>query len=534
MPAKINPRKFIDYTTNSSQFSLEDYLNRSVSHAELLKDSAGRKYLTANNSLLFALVYFPDKLSLAGKGLTFSDFHLEVSRWASLEWTKEVDLNVDPAGPIDAYICPRGMGKSTWLIDILAMWAACHGHKKFIALFADTPTQAQQHLANFRESAATNQLLRMDYPRICRDGTSIVSKHLSEIKESDRQDFYRATSGFAFAAKGIDTGVLGLKVGNDRPDLILADDIIKGSGSLTEMDKRKDKFIKSIVPLRQAGGRIVITGTSFVPGDMIHQLKKAAEINAEPAKWITGLNVQPHYYSPFIKTNEGELRSCWQDRWSLNYLLNAQENDPSFAAAFLNEPVPENGSYWSKSHFVYQQLETPGNHRILSIDPAVTTNNKSDFTAMAVVKYANSLDMFEVMDVQQVKMQGQNLRNKILALVGLYNITEIIIETNQGGDLYTNDMGILYDIPGVKIRKVHYGNGESKETRAEWALVEYQKGKVVHSKSMNDLEVQMMAFPQSPKDDMVDSLTTVIYQIRKSQKANARQGSMKATSVSYV
>jgi hypothetical protein len=532
MSAKIEPRKFIDYTTDSSRFDLQTYLKQAVPHAELLTNSVGRKFLTANNPLLFALVYYPGKLTLEGKGLTFADFHLEVSKWAAMEWTKTADISIDPAGPIDAYICPRGMGKSTWVIDILVMWAACHGHQEFVALFADTPTQAQQHLSNFRESAATNELLKADYPRICRDGTNIISKHLSEIKESDRQDFYRSTSGFAFSAKGIDTGVLGLKVGDNRPSLIIADDIIKGSGSLTEMNKRLDKFIKSIVPLRRAGGRIVITGTSFTPGDMIHQLKKAAELNAEPSKWITGLSVQPHYYSPFIKTNEGEVRSCWSDRWSLEYLLRAQENDPSFAAAFLNEPIPENGSFWHKRHFVYGSLDTPGNSRILSIDPALTAGSKSDFTAITIAKYSNAVDKFEVVYSGQFKLQGESLRAKVLNLVSLYDVSHIIIETNSVGTTWMAAGGILHDIPGVTIIPVHYGNGESKEARAEWALMDYQKERVLHTQSFYDLETQLMAFPQTAHDDLVDSLTSIIYTVRKSQKE--KTNTTKPRVINYV
>jgi len=517
MPAKLPRRKFIDYTTNSEEFDLDDYLLRAVPDKELLKHPEGRKYYTANNPLLFALVYYPDKLKLEGKGLTFADFHLEVSKWAAIEWTKQVDIEADPAGPIDAYICPRGMGKSTWVIDILVMWAACHGHHNYVALFADTPTQAQQHLGNFRESARNNELLRLDYPRVCGNGTDIKSKFLPEINEADKQDLFRSLSGFTFQAKGIATGVAGGKF-ESRPSLILCDDIIKGSASINEQQKRLETFIKVIVPLRKAGGRIVITGTSFTPGDMIHQLKRAAEINAEPAKWITGLNVKPHYYPPFIKTDDGNVRSCWAGRWSKAYLEKAQASDPSFPAAFLNEPVPEDGSYWKTEYIKYGRMDTPGNYRILSIDPALTAGRKSDYTAIAVLIYSNAKDTFEVAYSIQVKLQGNELRAKLLSLVSLYDINMIMIETNSVGTTWQASGGILADIPGVQIMPVHFGNGESKETRAEWALIEYHKGKVLHRERFADLETQMLAFPNVANDDLVDSITNVIYTIRKEQK----------------
>lgn len=534
MPYKLPVRKFVDYTTDSSVFDLDEYLSRAVPDPILLQSTEGRKFLTANNPLLFALIYYPAKLKLGDK-ITFADFHLEVSKWAALEWTREVDIEVDPAGPVDAFICPRGMGKSTWVIDILVMWAACHGHQKFIALFADTPTQAQFHLANFRESAKTNELLREDYPRVCRDGTDLSGKFLAEIKETDRQDFYRATSGFAFAAKGIETGTLGLKVGDDRPSLIICDDIIKDSGSLKVIQQRLDTFIKKILPLRKAGGRVVITGTSFTPGDMIHQLKKAAQFPDQAAKWIKGIKATPHYYPPFITNPDGTTRSCWSARWSKEWLEQSQKNDPSFPAAFLNEPIPEDGSYWKKSDFKYGSLDSPGNARILSIDPALTAGRKSDYTALACVKYSASQDMFEVMNVQQVKLQGEDLREKIIALVELFEISEIMIETNSVGSSWEARGGVLHDIPGVRIKQIRYGAGESKEKRAEWALLDYQNGKVLHKlDSFYDFETQLMAFPSVAHDDMVDSVTTVIYQVRKAQRAAKANAGPVVASTSYV
>ena len=427
-------------------------------------------------------------------------------------------MKCDPAGPVEANICPRGMGKSTWLIDILVMWVACHKHQDFIALFADTPTQAEQHLTNFRESTKTNELLMLDYPRVCGDGTAHKSRFLPEIKEADRANFFRSNSGFTFTARGIETGVLGLKVGDSRPSLLICDDIIKNSGSVKVTRDRLDTFLKKILPLRRAGGRVVITGTSFTPGDMIHQLKRAAEKPSEAADWVKGINAKAYYYPPTIVRSDGSKRSCWASRWSLEYLEIAKKEDPSFPAAFLNEPIPENGSYWQKEHFIYQRLNTPGNHRILSIDPALTNGSKSDYTALGVVKYSNAQDMFEVMEVQQVKLQGEELRDRILSLVHKHEITEIMIETNSVGSTWQATGGILHDVPGVRINPIRYGPNEPKTFRAEWALIDYQKKKVVHSEEIYDLELQMLAFPATAHDDMTDSVTTVIYQVRKSQK----------------
>lgn len=523
--------KFIDYSTNAEEFNLKSYLRSCIPDPVLLETKEGRVATTYNNPLLFALIYFPEKIKLEDS-FSFADFHLEVSRWAATEWTKKPNSEVDPR---DAFICPRGMGKSTWLLDILVMWAACHGHQKFVALFADTPTQAEQHLSNFRETAKNNELLRADYPRVCGDGTHFRKTKTGEpyIQEADRNNFFRSYSGFTYTARGIGTAIVGLKVGDDRPSLILCDDILKGTTTPTQSSERLDKFIKSITPLPQAGGRIVVIGTSFAPGDMIHDLKRAYEDPENAKKWVTGLKVTPHYYPPFITREDGSKRSCWAARWSYEKLQELQKIDPAFPAAFLNEPVPDDGSYWKSSDFMYGDMGTPGNFRFLSIDPATTVSRKSDYTAIAVVAYSNAKDTFQVEYSTQVKMQGTALRSKLINLITVYNINQVMIETNQGGELWTNDMGILHDVP-VKIHPVHFSAGESKETRAEWALTEYNRKKVFHLAKFQDLETQMMAFPVVQNDDLVDSVTNVIYTVRKQQRKEATTSGPVLQSTSYV
>ncbi|WP_176734727.1 hypothetical protein, partial [Streptomyces sp. EN23] len=183
--------------------------------------------------------------------VTFGDAHLDWCR-AARHWIRQ------PAGPGEnrhAYIAPRNMGKSTWWFLILPTWAAAHGHVRFAAAFAMAAGPAQTHLATFKREIDTNALLRRDYPKLC-----TAAKRPSGTNIADTQSMYMAESGFVFAARGIDSSNLGMKVGEQRPDLILCDDIEPDESSYGPelARKRRTTLVDAILPLN-VYARVVIS-----------------------------------------------------------------------------------------------------------------------------------------------------------------------------------------------------------------------------------------------------------------------------------
>ena len=124
-------------------FILSDYLEQL--DPRLLADDEGRRLLTRLDVVLFALTYLPRHLKgpETGDRITFSEFHIALAEYAR-------DL-VKPIGGVpaerrDAWVAPRGVGKSTWLFLIVPLWLAAHGHRHFIAAFANAATQAEVQL----------------------------------------------------------------------------------------------------------------------------------------------------------------------------------------------------------------------------------------------------------------------------------------------------------------------------------------------------------------------------------------------------
>lgn len=515
---------------DAESFDLDAYL--AEQDADLLADPEGRRLLTRLDPLLFAIVYLRHHLKDSDGELTFGDAHLDWSR-AGRTWVKPVSR---PAEQRDAWIAPRNTGKSTWWFLILPLWAAAHGHIKFAAAFAASATQAETHLATAKGEIDRNELLRRDFPDLC-----TPAKRPSGNSVADTQSMYVAKSGFVFAARGIDSSSLGMKVGEQRPDLILLDDIEPDESSYSPdlAAKRKTTLLDAILPLN-IYARVVICGTVTMPGSIIHQLVKAAR-GVETATWISEEGIRAHYSAPIVERPDGTERSMWPAKWPYQYLADTRHTR-SYAKNMANDPMGADGGLWQPDDFRYPEPPDvrplaegldrsdrrdpvtgvdPVSRMMLSIDPAVTAKKGSDYTGLAVVSFSAQHRRCTVHAAVAVKVPpGPLLRDRVLALLDEYpQIGLILVEVNQGGDTWQS---VLHHMP-VKVKPV--SQSEHKFTRAEGVLNHYQRGRVLHARRLPDLEAQMCAFPKAPNDDLVDAVGSAVRRfIPLSRKAGPSAG----------
>ncbi|MET8826089.1 hypothetical protein ABZX40_13535 [Streptomyces sp. NPDC004610] len=482
---------------------------------QLLADPEGRRILTRLDPLLFALTYLRHHLKDAEGKITFGDAHLDWCR-AGRRWVRPPTT---PAEQRDAYIAPRNTGKSTWWFLILPLWAAAHGHVKFAAAFAASATQAETHLATFKREIDNNTLLRRDFPNLC-----TPAKRPSGASVADTQNMYVAKGGFVFAARGIDSSSLGMKVEQKRPDLLLCDDIEPDESSYSAelAAKRRTTLVDAIFPLN-VYARVVICGTVTMPGSIIHQLVKAAK-GVQAEDWVREEGIRAHHSLPIVERPDGTERSMWPGKWPIGYLLEIRHTR-SYAKNMANDPLAADGALWTPDDFRYGVDSIT--HMMLSIDPATTAKKASDCTGVGVVSWSVRDQRCVVHAAMELKVRpGPELRERVLALLDEFpRIGLILIEVNQGGDTWE---AILHDMP-VKVKTVH--QNEPKFVRAEGLLGLYQRGRVLHARKLPELEQQMCTFPKGPNDDMVDAVGSAI---RRFIPVVRKQAPPSASRASYV
>lgn len=495
----------------------------------LLGTSAFRRQITYDEPLMFALTYMPHSLKMPApieelaEGadsdvgvISMSEFHWDLCEKAA-EWADKPASQYGPAEARDAFIAPRDAGKSTWLFKILPMWAAAHGHVKFVAAFADSGPQAKKHLSTFKRELEANPLLIADFPDLCQP-----LKRRGNLTVSDTQDLYQAQSGFVFAAGGADVSVLGMKVEDKRPDLLILDDLEPDEASYSDyqMNQRLNTLTDAILPLN-IRARVILAGTVTMPGSITHQLIKSTVPGEETEDWITTEKFKVHHYKPIAVDDEGNERSLWPEKWPMDW-LNSVRHTRSFAKNYENNPLAIDGQYWTRDDFTYGSV--PCAITVLSVDGAVTDNKKSDFTGLAVVgatphKPGDPRRRCEVKYAVGVKLLGKALRARILKIIEMYpEIKVIMVEANQGGELWRE---VMHDMP---VKVVLFNNSEPKEVRAGKVHAYYQRipTRVLHTERLQQAEENMVGFPRLKHDDIVDAVGNAVLKLLGAPKVQKR------------
>jgi hypothetical protein len=458
----------------------------------------------ASDPVAFACLYLSHHLKDGEGRISFSEVHYEWARIAE-SWRG----SNEPQSNRHAFIAPRETGKSTWWFLILPLWAAATGVRRFAVAFAHADSQATGHLSTFKRELDTNALLRADFPELCEP----ARKPTSGSTLADRQGMLHTSSGFVFAARGVDTASLGLKVGEVRPDLLVFDDIEPDEARYSPLlaEKRLGTIQDALLPLNIRAA-VVMVGTVTMPGSIMHQLVRVAHGGDDPElKWILDEKITPHWHEPILTNPDGSERSMWPEKWPLGWLLSIRHTR-SFAKNYLNDPMGRDGDYWTSDDFSYGTLGAEATRWLLQLDPAVTTKGTSDYTGWAVIAYRPTIPVrdgakpvmkkpiAEVVAAGQIRLTGEPLRQWVLRKLTEYErIKAVRVEVNQGGELWYT---VLHTLP-VKLL-VHTSN-EAKEVRFSYALDLYQRGHVLHREKLRKCEEQMVSFPNAPYDDIADA-----------------------------
>lgn len=157
----------------------------------------------------------------------------------------------------DSYVAaPRGHGKSTLIGQGFVLWCILYKLKKYIVYTSQNHTKSVQFLEPVRNELLHNNRINFIYGKQ-------EAKNSYDENGKNREDVLDV-NGVRLQALSFEKNIRGLKHGNQRPDLIIPDDIEDDGRVLNPELRRKDsdKLDKQIIPsLDPTSGVIKMIGT---------------------------------------------------------------------------------------------------------------------------------------------------------------------------------------------------------------------------------------------------------------------------------
>lgn len=463
--------------------------------------------------------YFPG-------GRPLGDHHHEFWQWIDGLRAGE------PSDPLVG-IWSRGGAKSTNTERGVA-YVGARRTRSYVLYFSETQRQADKHVQAVA-SILEKKRIGEDYPAL---GERAVSKF--GHSKGWRGNRIRTASGLTVDALGFDAAVRGAKVDEDRPDLIILDDIDGKLDTPSATAKKIDVITTNILPSQAAHGAVLCVQNVIIPNGVFAQLADGR------AEWLATRYVSgPH---PALRDFAYESRVDARGRQ--RFIIVAGE--PSWAgqdleacqryidtwgiSAFLSEcqhvtEPPAGGLF---SHLVYQHCTWAEVPRLLRIvvwcDPAVTDTDESDANGIQADGVGANGTIYRLWSWEQRATPLATLKRAILKAIEL-GAQHVGVETDQGGDTWKS----VYDEawrsllsegavdatmrrPPMKSAKA--GSIGSKVHRASQMLTGYERGQIIHAIGTHEvLEKGLRRFPKTKPYDLVDAAFWAWYDLAKPPKA---------------
>jgi hypothetical protein len=447
------------------------------------------------------LYLFPSYISAP-----FADRHVELWAWG---WSIQTGIRPRPF----VAVWPRGGAKST-SAELLTVALGAREQRKYAWYISGVQDQADKHVETIG-SALESATVERYYPDLARRK---VGKYGNS--RGWRRNRLRSASGFTIDALGLDTASRGAKIEEQRPDLMILDDIDDKLDRPAATAKKIATITSTLLPSGAPGLAVLAIQNLLLPNGVFAQLVAGAEFLADrilsgPYPAIDGFGYETR---DGIATITGGTAT-----WAGQSLAICQQQITTWGiTAFEHEAqhevdAPAGGMF---DHLEYRHCAWDAVPDLVRtsvwVDPAITSTDDSD--AMGI--QADGIDaedtIYRIYSWEAVTTPQDCLRRAIMKAVELGADT-LGVETDQGGDTWQSvfseawrrlsEEGLVKEAskPLFKQAKAGAGHGP-KAHRASQMLAEYEHGRFVHVLGTHTaLEKALRRFPKAKPFDLVDA-----------------------------
>jgi predicted phage terminase large subunit-like protein len=150
-------------------------------------------------------------------------------------------------------------------------------------------------------------------------------------------------------------------------------------------------------------------------------------------------------------------------------------------------------------------------HRVMGIDLAVGMGEQHDFTAMVVVAHEPRYHKFQVDAAVRGKWTFAEQVEMAAQLCEQYQVQMVFAESTAYQPVFAQELA-RRGVPVTPIKTTI-----KKQFRIESLAPLYQMGIIKHAQKFTHLEAEMLSYPETPHDDLLDALWLALHGERQFQ-----------------
>ena len=411
-----------------------------------------------------------------------------------------------------AFAAPRGHAKSTSITHSYGLAEVLFRNAKFVLIVSDTEGQSILFLEGIKNELIENDKLR----------TLFGIKRL--IKDTETDIIVEMDDGYQFRiiAKGSMQKVRGLLWRNQRPDLILGDDLENDDLVLNE--ERRDKFRRwvnnALLPALADHGRCRIVGTILHLDSFLERLMPEFNVEHTETDGLRWWSTDPERVWDSVRYqghNEDFSQLLWPEKFSekrykairARYVRDG--NPEGYAQEYLNYPIDEATAYFRKKDFMEWKNREEYMEYYVGGDLAISEKDKRAFTVFVVAGLTRE-NKIVVVDVYRFRGDSLTIVDTMFEIQGRYNPELFFVETENIakaiGPFLEQEMmrrGVFLNLEGDNPTKDKTQRARSLQGRMKAGGVYFDMKAAWYP----ELFTEMCTFPKGKYMDQVDALSWI-------------------------
>lgn len=427
-----------------------------------------------------------------------------------------------------ARVAPRGHAKSTCAALAYPLWCICERRRRNIVIVTQEAALATQFVRDIRSELENNARILAKYGDLCApavENEDEPPKKRRGRRPPGRAALFATNTGITVQAKGTGASFRGLRVGPQRPDLIICDDLEKDELVQSAEGRRKlEHWLRKVVmPALAPEGKLLVLGSIIHYDALLANLCDRQRFPRWDYRVYRAIEAEArddgHYYRVALWPARWPLEKLDEERARIGTLAFEQEYQANPIDESLRVFPPEWLQRYDESELVAERLVT-----LMAVDPAAGAKN-GDYFALWVgavdtgsgIIFTRRLSLARINTVQQVR--------RVLAAYEEWRPVRVGIETT-GGQVALKDVledegrkrGLFLPIEGIQ-------PVQNKIARITASSVHYENGTFRLPAVLDpEVESQFLHFPMAKHDDAPDVCAMGIELARVYRRGRAVEG----------